>query len=164
MNELIFQVIDKTKITNQIALEFISMLEKQGKVIIPSVTKIKSCRQIILCYVDKKLVGIGALKTKTKTDFNPLNANLLDLEKKFDWELGYFYVETNVRKLGIATTMTRLLISDKLNENLLASTELYSENKMIYILEKFGFRQYGNPWNSKKHNGTIGLFLKFQAG
>ena len=164
MEQLTFQILDKSKITTETANVFIELLVKQDKVVKPSNEKIKSCREILLCYSDKKLIGIGALKPKTKTDFNEQKADLKTIESRFIWELGYFYVDEAYRGFGISTTIARLLLKGKTNENILASTELYSDNAMIRVLEKLGFRQYGKPWPSKIHDGTLGLFLKFKCG
>ncbi len=74
------------------------------------------------------------------------------------------YVDENYKSYGISTTITRLLLKQLPNENIMASTELYHENPMMYILQKFGFQKYGKPWPSIKHDGTLGLFLKFKKG
>lgn len=164
MLELTFKILDKTRITTDIANSFIDLLVKQGKVEIPTVKRIQSCRQISLCYVDNKLIGIGAIKPKTKSDFSERKADLINIEQQFTWELGYFFTDTSFRGFGISTTIARLLLKDKDKENFLASTELYPENVMVKVLEKLGFRQYGKPWLSKRHDGTLGLFLKFKLG
>lgn len=164
MQELTFKILDKAKITTDIANLFIDLLVVQGKVDKPTVERIKSCRQLSLCYADSKLVGIGAIKPKTKSDFATTKADLINLEQQFVWELGYFYIDNNFRGYGISTTIARILLKGKDNENILASTELYPDNVMIKVLEKFGFRQYGKPWLSKRHDGTLGLFLKFKVG
>ena len=162
--EIRYKLIDSNNITNEIAEEFKKLLIKQDKVIAPSIDKIKSCFKIVNCFVDDNLIGIGALKPMTKSDFSSNKADLQKIEEKFTWELGYFYVQDDYKNYGISTTISRLLLKEMTNENILASTELYSENPMKYVLEKFGFRQYGKPWQSQKHNGSLGLFLKFKKG
>lgn len=164
MKELNFKILDKTEITTEIANLFIELLVKQGKVDKPSVERIKSCRQILLCKIDNKLIGIGAIKPKTNSDFKIEKSGLLNIEKQFIWELGYFYVDNNYRGYGISSNIARLLLKDKEKENIMATTELYNGNVMINVLEKFGFKQYGKPWLSTKHDGTLGLFLKFKVG
>lgn len=164
MEQLIFQIFDNTKITTDIARVFIELLVKQDKVAKPSIARIKSCGEILLCYSDKKLIGIGALKPKTKSDFDKKKADLKIIEQKFIWELGYFYVDEAFRGYGISLTIARLLLKNKPNENILASTELFSDNAMIRVLEKVGFKHYGKPWASIRHDGTLGLFLKFKIG
>lgn len=164
MQELTFKILDKANITKEIANSFIDLLIKQGKVETPTVERIKSCRQLSLCYADNQLIGIGAIKPKTKSDFAVNKADLSNIAQQFDWELGYFFTDSNFRGYGISTTIARLLLKGKDKENIMASTELYPDNAMIKVLEKFGFRQYGKPWLSKRHDGTLGLFLKFKAG
>lgn len=164
MKELTFKIICSAEITNEVADAFIELLVIQDKVKKPTREKIKSCRELVLCYADSKLIGIGALKEKTKSVFNDLASGLKTIEQKFTWELGYFYVDKLFRGYGISTTISRLLLNDKSNENILASTELNKDNAMIFVLKKFGFRQFGNPWPSSRHDGTLGLFLKFKSG
>ena len=60
--------------------------------------------------------------------------------------------------------MVKLLLFEKKDSNILATTEIYSNNSMIYILEKYGFRQCGKVWKSEVHKGVIGLFLKVNEG
>ena len=162
--ELTFKIIDQKNITKKIAEDFIDSLRKQGKVTIPTVAKIQSCLKVSLCYLDDVLIGISALKTKSSSDFNNSKADLPNLESKFVWELGYMYVDKNYRSYGISLAMTRLLLKQVQDENIMASTELFAENAMMFILRKFGFEQYGKPWPSVKHDGTLGLFLKFKNG
>ncbi len=164
MKEITYKIYNKEEITDDIADDFLKLLKKQEKVRNPNTNKIKLCRQIILCYVENNFAGIGALKPKTRSDFNILKADLPNLEEKFEWELGYFYTDPNYRKLGIASIMTKLLLYGKENENFLATTEIYNTNPMIYILEKHGFRQCGKVWKSTIHDGVIGLFLKINEG
>lgn len=164
MEELLFKIIEKENISDKIAAEFTSLLEKQGKVTIPSIDKIKSCLKIVVCYKDGIISGIGALKTKSSSDFNERKSDLQHLEPNFEWELGYFYVDESHRNYGISNMMTKLLLKKFDDENLMATTELFQNNPMKYVLEKYGFRQHGKPWASTKHNGTIGLFLRFKQG
>ncbi len=164
MDELNFKMINEIDITKEHANAFLKLLIKQKKVQAPTEKRILACRQILFCIADKKIVGIGAIKPKTKSDFTAEKADLNNISKKFDWELGYLYVEENFRGLGISSTITRLLLIGKENENIMASTEIYKNNPMIKVLKKSGFKQYGKPWGSSQHDGTLGLFLKFKLG
>jgi hypothetical protein len=164
LEQLLFKKLSSENITNDVATSFIELLKKQDKVKLPSIEKIKACRELVLCYADHELIAIAALKSKTKSAFDPGKSDLAALETKFTWELGYIYVEEPFRGLGISLTMSRLLILEKVDENFLASTELHSSNAMIKVLEKMGFKQYGKPWTSSKHEGTLGLFFKFKRG
>ncbi len=157
-----YLIIENSDITNGIAETFIEHLKRQKKVTIPSIEKLKMSSKIIFCYANETLIGIGALKLNESLGFE--KANLNAIEGVFALELGYFYVNESFRNLGISTTISRLLLIDKMNENILATTELYFNNPMAKVLEKLGFRQYGNPWKSKWHDGMIGLFLKFKKG
>lgn len=164
MKEIKYKIYDKKDITDRIANLFVSVLKQQKKVYSPTKSKIKNCRQIILCYIEDDLVGIGAIKPNINVNSIFTKADLANLKEKFGWELGYFYTNPNYRKFGIASTMTKLLLHGKENENFFATTEIYSTNSMIYILEKNGFRQCGKVWESTIHNGIIGLFIKVNEG
>lgn len=164
MKELLFKIIDKQDIDDELAKDFIKLLVKQDKVYIPNKRRIQSCEKLVLCYADQELVGIGAIKTATTSVFDKEKANLKEMRSKVSCELGYFYVDCDYRGFGISNTMTRLLLQNKEKDNIIASTELYPNNVMIKVLEKFGFRQFGKPWPSKKHDGTLGLFIRFKIG
>lgn len=162
LNSLAYQVIEQSNITAEIAQVFIQHLTKQGKVTIPSIDKVQSCCRIILCFADDELIGIGALKRNENLAFE--KAGLLSIKEVFALELGYFFVGETFRGLGVSTAIARLLLLNRLEENILATTELYANNPMMKTLEKIGFKHYGIPWKSIWHDGTIGLFLRFKKG
>jgi len=94
-----------------------------------------------------------------------MKADLKHLESSFSWELGsFFFVDESFRNYGISNMITKLLLNELVNENVMATTELFPDNPMKHILEKYDFRLHGKPWLSIKHNGAIGLFLKFTKG
>lgn len=162
INSLVYRVVEKSNITDDIALVFIQHLTKQGKVTIPSIDKVRSCCRIVMCFVNDELIGIGALKPNESLAFE--KAGLLSLKEVFAFEIGYFFVSETFRGLGISTAIARLLLVNRLEENILATTELFAHNPMMKTLEKLGFKHYGIPWKSIWHDGTIGVFLKFKKG
>lgn len=162
INTLVYRVVDKSNITDEIAQVFIQHLAKQGKVTIPSVEKVKTCCKLVLCFANDELIGIGALKLNDNPAFH--KAGLGAIQDIFGFELGYFFVSETFRGLGVSTAIARLLLLDKIYENIFATTELYTNNPMMKALEKLGFKQYGIPWKSIWHDGTIGIFLKFKKG
>jgi RimJ/RimL family protein N-acetyltransferase len=162
INSLVYRVVEKSNITDEIALVFIQHLTKQGKVTIPSIDKVRSCCRIVMCFVNDELIGIGALKPNESLAFE--KAGLSSINDIFVLELGYFFVSETYRGLGISTSIARLLLMNKLEENILATSELFANNPMMKTLEKLGFKHYGIPWKSIWHDGTIGVFLKFKKG
>ena len=162
LNSLAYQVVDKSNITDEIAQIFIQHLTKQGKVTIPSIDKVKTCRKLVLCFANDELIGIGAMKLNESTALQ--KAGLGSIQDIFGLELGYFFVSETFRGLGVSTAIARLLFLDKIEENIFATTELYTNNPMMKTLEKLGFKHYGIPWKSIWHDGTIGVFLKFKKG
>lgn len=161
-HQLIYQIKEQNYISENDAATFIELLIKQGKVTIPSIETIQTCNKIVLCYADNKLIGIGALKLRKSSALK--KAGLADIEDIFSLELGYFFVNEAFRGLGVSTAIARLLLMDKIDDNICATTELYVNNPMMKTLEKLGFKHYGIPWRSIWHDGTIGMFLKFKKG
>ncbi|MFY7909975.1 MAG: GNAT family N-acetyltransferase [Emticicia sp.] len=162
LTNLTYQVVEKSNITDEIAQVFAEHLTKQGKVTVPSVEKLKTCDKLVLCFADYALIGIGALKLNESPALK--KAGLESLQDTFSFELGYFFVSETFRGLGVSTAIARLLLLDKTEENIFATTELYVNNPMMKTLEKLGFKHYGIPWKSIWHDGTIGVFLKFKKG
>ena len=164
MTKVSFQIIPGGKITPEETALFIALLIEQGKVAKPSAQRIKNCLKIVVCKVDGENAGIGAIKPKTPSDFGPDKANLQSLTNDIKWELGYIYVKESFRGLGLSSTIVRLLLKDFEGENLIACTELNAANPMITVLKKGGFYLMGNPWKSNRHDGYLGLFVKFEKG
>ena len=158
---LTFELIHKKDITDSHRKIFADLLEKQGKVGGDYQIKADRCKTICIVTCDNIPVAIGAIKEKTKSDFSSAKANLVNLENLFEWELGYLYTSQSMTGKGIANQITKLLISDFGNDNLMASTELSANPSMVNILLRNGFKNYGNPFRSQLHNNILGLFLKF---
>lgn len=164
METLSFEIVTIKEISKPDAEAFINLLLEQGKVQPPTVKRIQSCQKIVFCIWGEKRIGIGAIKPKTPSDFDAPKANLSALKDDVTWELGYIYVQPEYRGLGLSSTITKLLLKDLDRENLIASTELYANNPMVGVLQKNGFHQMGKPWKSTRHDGYLGLFIKFKKG
>lgn len=156
LSQLLYQVVEQNNITDDIACIFIQHLTKQGKVTIPNIEKVKTCCRIVLCFANEELIGIGALKSNQSLAFE--KSGLLSIKDIFGFELGYFFVSESFRGLGVSTAIARLLLINKTDKNILATTELYSGNPMMKTLEKLGFRHYGTPYKSIWHDGTVDSF------
>ena len=163
MLEINYNKVFQKDITNSLADAFVAMLIKQRKVRNPNAKRVKACLSLCICYIDAEIVGIGAIKPKTSTDFSYSKANLPALEKEFEWELGYCFTEPKYQKRGLSSNVVRILMADFINHNIMATTELRADNSMQRILERNGFRQYGQPWKSSIHDDIIGLFLRFST-
>jgi GNAT superfamily N-acetyltransferase len=162
INSLVYRVVEKINITDEIALVFIQHLTKQGKVTIPSIDKVKTCSKLVLCFANNELIGIGALKLNESPALQ--KAGLGSIQDIFGLELGYFFVSETFRGLGVSTAIARLLLLDNIEENICATTELFAHNPMMKTLEKLGFKHFGIPYKSIWHDGTIGVFLRFKKG
>ncbi|MCD8406298.1 GNAT family N-acetyltransferase [Tenacibaculum dicentrarchi] len=156
-----FKIIQKENLTESDIKTFADLLKEQGKVTGNLNLKADRCKFICLVFKDKNPIGIGGIKKKTKTDFNEQKAFLMSLENQFEWELGYLYTNPKFNGLGIASSIVKILINEYGEGNLMASTEINKNPAMVYILNKNGFKQYGNPWKSIIHSNYLGLFLKF---
>ncbi len=140
---------------------FRDLLEQQGKVTNPTLDKINRCKYLCICNEDNQTVSIGAIKQKTNSDFDSNKADLGKMRNEFQIELGYCFTLPDKTGQGYSSSIARMLLDKVGGENIMASTELRADNSMIRILERSGFKQYGKPWKSKIHNGTLGLYLKF---
>ena len=140
---------------------FAEMLKRQGKVQGDLEGKVDRCKMICIARVNENPAAIGAIKQKTKSDFTAEKANVPELAKEFDWELGYLFTDPKYGGRGIASVISRTLIDNLGKENLMASTEISANPATVRILERNGFRLFGKPWKSKIHDNFLGLFLKF---
>ncbi|MCX2680971.1 GNAT family N-acetyltransferase [Galbibacter sp. EGI 63066] len=141
---------------------FGKLLKEQGKVEGDFSKKADRCKLIGIASVNDKPVAIGAIKPKTKSDFDSIKADLASLSDDFEWELGYIFTQKEHLGNGIASNMVKLLIKEFGKGNLMASTEISANPAMVKILERNGFRHYGKPWKSTIHDNYLGLFLKFE--
>ena len=158
-----FELISKEKLSDEVRQVFADALKRQGKVQGNLIQKADRCKYLCVARIDGNVVGIGAIKTKTDSDFSATKANLPDLGPEFGWELGYLFTEPAHTGRGIATYICRLLTDSYGNDNLMASTELGANPAMVHILEGLGFKHYGTPWKSDIHGDFLGLFLKFRS-
>ncbi|WBA16713.1 GNAT family N-acetyltransferase [Salinivibrio proteolyticus] len=137
-------------------------LKRQGKVQGDVSEKADRCKLLCIARIDDEVVGIGAIKVRTKSDFSEQKADLSKLSDDFDWELGYLFTDPAHTGKGIGRNIARLLVDAYGQENLMASTEVSANPRMVKILEALGFRHYGKPWKSAIHDNYLGLFLRFQ--
>jgi hypothetical protein len=157
-----YNLIQRDDFDDSIRDIFAAMLRKQGKVTGDLATKADRCKLICIARVDGEVVAIGGIKKKTAPDFSNEKAGVPDLANAFEWELGYFYTDSDHGGLGIASNIARILVDAYGKGNLMASTEISANPVMVKILEKRGFRLFGKPWKSSIHDNYLGLFLKFQ--
>ncbi|HIF9459130.1 TPA: GNAT family N-acetyltransferase [Photobacterium damselae] len=160
--KLEFEVVDKIDLQEHHRQLFADMLQLQGKVQGDFLTKADRCKSICIASIDGKPVAIGAIKTKTCSDFTDIKADLPQLEKEFSWELGYLFTDPDFQGQKIARNIVQILIHHFGNDNLMASTEITANPSMVKILESNGFKLFGKPWKSSIHEHFLGLFLKFK--
>ncbi|AXO19657.1 N-acetyltransferase [Providencia stuartii] len=156
------KIIEKENLTNLNRETFAKMLKAQGKVRGDLSTKADRCKTICFAYCNGELAAIGAIKQKTQSDFTPHKANLSSLESQFDWELGYIYTDPNYEGKGFARNVVTALIESFGDGNLMASTEISKNPRMVDILKFNGFKHYGRQWKSDIHGNYLGLFLKLR--
>jgi RimJ/RimL family protein N-acetyltransferase len=156
-----FKIILKENLTESDRQTFADLLKEQGKVKDDLILKADRCKFICIVSKNKKPIGIGGIKEKTKSDFTEQKAYLMSLANQFEWELGYLYTNPKYNGLGIASSIVKILINEYGQGNLMASTEINENPAMVHILNKNGFKHYGNPWKSSIHSNYLGLFLKF---
>ncbi|WP_104039901.1 GNAT family N-acetyltransferase [Vibrio hyugaensis] len=160
--KLEFEVVDRIDLQDHHRQLFADMLQLQGKVQGNLLTKADRCKSICIASIDGKPVAIGAIKTKTCSDFTDIKADLPQLEKEFSWELGYLFTDPKFQGQKIARNIVQILIHHFGSDNLMASTEITANPGMVKILESNGFKLFGKPWKSSIHEHFLGLFLKFK--
>ncbi|MBS1571345.1 MAG: hypothetical protein KF825_09995 [Ferruginibacter sp.] len=161
MKEITYKLDTPKNISDTDKKIFLELLIQQGKVTNPTLEKINRCTFLCLCKVDNKIISIGAIKPKTNSDFNSDKADLDKFRNDFSSELGYCFTLPDHTGKGFSSSIVKLLLDKFSDTNLMASTELRVDNSMTRILEKNNFKQFGKPWKSTIHKGTLGLFLKF---
>ena len=160
-----FKIVEKANLTASDKKLFGKFLKLQGKVH-PDVNgsfdkKASRCLFVCFAFEKEKPVAIGGIKKPTKSDFSKMCANLPEKTKLFDWELGYMYTLPEYGGNGIASDLVKTLLNKYGTGNLMASTELTSQNRMQGILTKNGFKKYGRTWKSK-NNLDLALLLKLE--
>jgi len=157
-----YEIICNADISDAVRSAFASALKMQGKVKGNLEEKADRCKLVCIVKINENVVGIGAIKKKTESDFSKEKAAVPELENDFQWELGYLYTDAKYLRKGIAKNVTSLLLETYGKENLMASTEISANPGMVKILEYFGFRLFGKPWKSAIHENHLGLFLRYK--
>lgn len=156
-----YEVVRAEELTSSIKRVFAEMLKKQGKVMGNLDAKADRCKMIALAKVNGHVVAIGAIKPKTRSVFSLDKAAVPSMEKKFEWELGYLFTLKEYAGQGIAKKLSNILVEEAGSKNLMASTELSENPRMVKILEEMGFRKYGTSWKSQIHGHDLALFLRW---
>jgi len=160
VNDKTFKIGKPSDFTNEEISDFVELLEKQNKVHDPTEAKVKRCKLIGMGFSWGQPVAIGAIKPKTASDFTQAKANLPELAKDFEWEVGYFFTEPKFEGKSFSSTILNQLLTDFGSGRLMATTEIREENRMIKSLEHRGFQQSGQTWKSTKSGNNLRLFLR----
>lgn len=158
---LTYQTINRSDLSDKQRKEFAFLLSEQNKVQGELSKKADRCKIICIVYNEDTPVACGGIKVKTWSDFSVNKAALVDLESKFEWELGYLYTKPSFGGLGIGSRVVKLLLTQFGSNNLMASTEISNNPGMVRILEMNGFKRFGKSWKSAIHGNDLGLFLRF---
>ncbi|WP_316789648.1 hypothetical protein [Pedobacter frigoris] len=159
-NDKSFKIGKPTDFTDEEISDFVELLEKQNKVRDPTENKIKKCKYLAIGFSWGKPVAIGAIKPKTASDFTPAKANLPELAKDYEWEVGYFFTELQFQGRGFSSIIFNQLLEEYGSGRLMATTEIRQENTMINSLERRRFKQVGSTWKSIKSENDLRLFLR----
>ena len=157
-----YKIIAKENLSEEERNVFSNLLRKQNKITGDLSLKADRCKEICIAYMNEVPIAIGAIKRKTKSDFNKNKADLPAKEKDFDWELGYIYTDENYTGKGISSRVVEKLLSVNNDISIMASTEIVENPAMVKILKKNGFEQKGKSWKSSIHGNDLGLFLKYE--
>jgi hypothetical protein len=160
MLEVKYQTDIPSEISEETKRAVVKLLIKQNKVRDPSIEKLNRCKWLCLCKVNGIIVSIGAIKPATTSDFDKEHSNLPHLKSNFRFELGYCYTEPDHRGKGYSSSIVRKLIEMESVVNLIASTEIRKDNRMVHILEKNNFARQGEQWKSGIHGRALGLYVR----
>lgn len=155
-----FKIVAKKDLTDSDRKIFAELLQKQGKVKGNLLLKADRCKEICIAYIVNIPVAIGGIKIKTESDFHKEKADLTELAKDFEWELGYIYTDENHNGKGLSSSIIEKLLEKNKKENLMASTEIITNPIMVHLLEKNNFVRKGKSWQSGIHHDELGLFLR----
>ncbi len=161
MKEITYKLDTPDNISETDKSVFLELLIQQGKIKRPTLERINHCPLLCTCKINNKMVSIGAIKPKTSNVFDNDKADLDSIRNDFSFELGYCFTLPDLTKKGFSSLVVNLLLDEFKEANIMASTELRLNNPMLQILEKNSFKQFGKPWKSTIHEGTLGLFLKY---
>ncbi|MEO3402391.1 hypothetical protein AAFN85_00710 [Mucilaginibacter sp. CAU 1740] len=139
---------------------FLKLLIKQNKVRNPTLEKIARCKILGIASFQEDVIAIGAIKPKTKSDFQIAKANIPTLSEKFAWEVGYFYTVPKFEGNRISSGIFDRLLEVYGDGNLMASTEIRRGNRMFQMLLNRQFKQAGSIWNSELSENKLQLFLR----
>lgn len=98
------------------------------------------------------------IKIKTESDFDKEKADLIELSKDFEWELGYIYTDENHHGKGFSNSIIEKLMDMNQQENLMASTEIVTNPVMVHLLEKNNFVRKGNHGKVEFTKMSLGFF------
>ncbi|WP_316776580.1 hypothetical protein [Pedobacter antarcticus] len=160
VNDQSFKIGKPSKFTDDEINSFVELLEKQNKVLDPTVAKIKRCKLIGMGFSWGQPVAIGAVKPKTQSDFGMAKANLPELANDYEWEVGYFFTEPGHEGKRFSSTILNHLLKSFGEGRLMATTEIREGNNMINSLENRRFKQVGATWKSVKSGNDLRLFLR----
>jgi len=162
VNDKSYKVGKPSDFTDDEISSFTELLDKQNKVKDPSEQKVRRCKLLAIGFSWGKPVAIGAIKPKTASDFSANKANLPDLSKEYEWEIGYFYTAPEYEGRRFSSALLSQLITKHGESNLMATTEIREGNRMINSLEHRQFKQVGATWKSAISGNDLRLFLRDQ--
>lgn len=134
--DLHFSLVYNTDLTEKDKKVFGELLKEQGKVQGDTFNKASRCKYIIIAYDNDVPVAIGAIKPKTSSDFHLDKANVNNISNIFDWELGYIYTKESYSGNKIASNIVAKLLEEYGEGNLMATTEINDNPRMVKILIK----------------------------
>ena len=158
-------IIDEVNITDYDIEKFRSLLEKGGQVEMKYFSSSLSKKPILAMIYDKnEVAAIGALKRErseyAEKKFEDAKSQLNSQE--YDTELGWIVTEEKHRKRGLCDSVVKKLLDyfkeQRVGEKLFATVREVN-NGMRRILEKNGFKKEGEPFDSKRGDYKICLYV-----
>jgi|GEM_PF-3751382 len=123
--------------------------------------KISRAKDLAFCYIDGKLASICALKTPDKTYREKLfkNADIPELAKNYEYELGYSVTGSKYRRNGLNSFLTEKILEKNPKLGIYATVREHNTAEQK-LLKKLGFERVGNPFLSYSKKHKILLFIR----
>ncbi|WP_316778818.1 hypothetical protein [Pedobacter antarcticus] len=154
------------KCTSSELVDFHSLVQIGGKVPLKNLpTRIQSCVLLAFCYLNKKPIGISAIKKPSRTYKEKiiLKAGIDRIPNALDFEIGYSVTLSDFRKKGISSMLKTMLLEDmqQVKGTIFSTTAIESSK---HFLKTNGFIKLGKPYDGEYDKGICYYELSLGDG
>ncbi|RDC55857.1 hypothetical protein DU508_16490 [Pedobacter chinensis] len=148
-------------------LHYFYLLLRKGNKVSPIDLPLKILNSDYLgfCYQNKKLVGISAIKSPTRSYLEDVHLKagiIYTIDRPF-LEIGYSFTLACFRRKGISGTLKRMLLGKvRHHQGILFSTTAIPSSQRFLMAN--GFHPQGNPYRGNYDNNIIYFEKEMQPG